>query len=238
MCLVNKFYLHYKDPLKLKWAWYDAVNQMQTRTTLRPVWIILEAKFSSKYINRVWPVQNIQNLDTELTERSHSLKFDTRTVHKQADIDTEREGIGTLGCGFHGYLWVYTLVPFHQRIVILQSPPHAFRQCGKWALAELWVRGGQWRRFGSTFRTATSTNVEMEEETQKLVLLVEQKRKGRWLRSPDQSPGEILYCTFLLGAEGDGENRSPWLVLIMLLNILLVRTQKLLWREIIECGIF
>lgn len=198
MCLVNKFYLHYKDPLKLKWAWYDPVNQMQMRTTLRPVWITLEAKFSPKYINilnRVWPVQNIQNLNTELTERSHSLKFDTRTVHKQADIDTEREGIGTLGCGFHGYLWVYTLVPFHQRIVILQSPPHAFRQCGKWALAELWVWGGQWRRFGSTFRTATSTNVEMEEETQKLVLLVEQKRRGDGLEV--QIKALVKYCTAL-----------------------------------------
>lgn len=78
----------------------------------------------------------------------------------------------------------------------------------------------------------------MEEETQKLVLLVEQKRKGRYLRSPDQSPDEIPYCTFLLGGEGDEENRSLRLVLITLLNVLLVRTQKLLWREIIGCGIF
>ena len=60
------------------------------------------------------------------------------------------------------------------------------------------MQGGQWPGIGSTFRRAASTNVEVEEETPKLVLLVEQKRKGRYLRSPDQSPNEILYCTFLL----------------------------------------
>lgn len=70
------------------------------------------------------------------------------------------------------------------------------------------MQGRQWLAFGSTFRIGTRTNVEMEEEAQKLVLLVEQKRNGRYLRSPDQSPNEILYCTFLLGGEGDEENRS------------------------------
>jgi len=43
--------------------------------------------------------------------------------------------------------------------------------------------------------------VELEEEAQKLVLLVEQERKGRCLRSPNQSPKEVLYCTFLMGGE-------------------------------------
>lgn len=66
-----------------------------------------------------------------MTERSHGLKFDTRAIHKQADIVTGREGIGTLGCSFHGYLCVYTLVPLHQRTVVFQSLLRACRQCGK-----------------------------------------------------------------------------------------------------------
>lgn len=132
---------------------------------------------------------------------------------------------------FHGYLCGYTLVALPQRKVIFQRLLHAFRQCGKWTLEELWVQGGQWLGFGTTFGIAASTNMEMKEETHKLVLVVEQKRKGRYLRSPDQSSNEIQYCTFLVGGEGDGEGRSRWLVLIMLLNVLLVRTRKLLWKR-------
>lgn len=33
--------------------------------------------------------------------------------------------------------------------------------------------------------------MEMEEETEK-VILVEQKRRGKYLRSPNQSPNEVL----------------------------------------------
>lgn len=41
------------------------------------------------------------------------------------------------------------------------------------------MQGGQWLGFGSAFGRATSTNVEMKEETQKLMLLVEQEGKGK-----------------------------------------------------------